>query len=105
MMIYLSDTAVRASPGHCCMIIGSRLEGVSEIRGDPDYFRQVAQESCICLITCPLNLLNRRYLYGRRDNGLGNICGFMPRSFFVPAKPFQLKTTVNNTAPSAIHHV
>ena len=41
MMIYLSDTAVRASPGHCCMFIGSRLQGVSEVRGDIDYFRQV----------------------------------------------------------------
>ena len=87
MMIYLSATAVRVSPGHCCMVIGSRLQGASEVRGDPDYFRQVVQESCMCLINCILNFLNRRYLYGERNssNVLGDI---IPRSFSVPAKPF-----------------
>ena len=60
MMIYLSDTAVRPSPGHCCMFIGSRFKGVSEVRGNPDYFRQVNLKSCMCLITCTLSFLNHR---------------------------------------------
>ena len=74
MMIYLSDTAVRASPGDCCMFIGSRSEGVSELRGDPDYFRQVVQESCMSSYHLHVELYKSPFSvrWTRYSNWLGN---------------------------------
>lgn len=88
-MIYMSDSRATAC--------SQALERKSvRARGDPDYFRQVVQKSCMFLIACTVGFLNRRTLYGERDL-LYSGCGVLPGSAKLISLPRSLRLLPTQT--------